>query len=84
MPRVYLYFREHLHAELLRLTREKGMGADDVLRWLLESYIRGELVPAEDCRRGAREEIEELRRRLERLEDTVHLLVKTPNKHRKR
>ena len=82
MPKVEFYLNRYLFQEVYKLASEKGKPLNDFLRELIEAYVKGELVPANECRRcnGSQElakTVEDLQRRIELLEEMVKLLLRS-------
>ena len=77
MPRVWLWVREHVYAELERIVREEGKSVDDLIKELIEAYVKGELVLKNQVKESLDGRIERLERRVELLEEMLRYLLST-------
>jgi len=80
LPRIWLYLREHIYTELERIARERGIGIDDVVKQLIEDFVKGKLVPQSEASTacdGLKQEVQELRRRIELLEEMLRFVLNT-------
>lgn len=64
-PRVRLWIREYVYTELERIAREEGKGIDDLIKELIEAYVKGELVPKSKASEEIEGRLEKLERRVE-------------------
>jgi len=83
MPRVWLWIREHVYSELERIAKEEGKGVDDLIKELVETYVKGELVPMSKAREEVDGRLERLERRVELLEEMLRYLLTSSMKGRK-
>lgn len=74
MPRVWLWIREHIYTELERIASQEGKGVDDVIKELIEAYVKGELVPKSKAE-GVNGRLERLERRVELLEEMLRYVL---------
>lgn len=75
MPRVWLWLREHIYTELERIASQEGKGVDDLIKEVLELYVKGELVPKAQTREALDGRLERLERRVELLEEMLRYLL---------
>ena len=75
MPRVWLWIREHVYTELERIAREEGKGVDDLIKELVESYVKGELVPKNQVKGSLDGRIERLEKKVELLEEMLKYIL---------
>jgi len=82
MPRVWLWVREHIYTELERIASQEGKGVDDLIKELIEAYVKGELVPKNQVKESLDGRIERLERRVELLEEMLRYLLTSFTKGR--
>ncbi len=75
MPRVWLWVREHIYAELERIASQEGKGVDDIIKELIEAYVKGELVPRAQAKEALDGRLERLEKRVELLEEMLRYLL---------
>ena len=71
MPHVWLWVKERVYAELERIAREKGKSVDDLIKELIEAYVKGELVPKSKAKEGVNERLEKPEKRVRLLEEIL-------------
>jgi len=44
LPRLWLWIREHIYIELEKIAKEKEIGIDNLVKEIIEDYIKGRLI----------------------------------------
>jgi len=77
MPRIWLWIREHVYTELERIASQEGKDVNDVIKKLIEAYIKGELILKSKTEEEVNDRLEKLEKRVELLEEMLRYLLST-------